>query len=136
MPAYLAGFRLPLCKKCLTPQIYVLFLKCQKKIRLFSPRYVIGRRDLALKVTLAVRLDVNALLYQYHRLAVYPYRYSLYPRVGRDRALVLFQSHSCIVFLGLTIKNRLAFRRVGKRKRDGSRLSRLSYYRCIYIILM
>ena len=88
-----------LLKYVITPQIYVLFLKCQRKINLFLPRYVIGWGGLVLQVTLAARLDVNALLYQYHRLSVYPYRDSLYPWVGRDRALVLFQSHVYIIFM-------------------------------------
>lgn len=38
----------------------------------------------SLKVTLAVRLDVRAFLYQYHRFAVYPDRDFLHSWVGRD----------------------------------------------------
>ena len=72
----MAGFRLPLCKKCLTPQMYVLFLKCQtKSTKIFSPRPRAhsGAVEFMFPVLLDAFLYVRVFLHEDDRTLVYPY---------------------------------------------------------------
>ena len=60
-----------------------------------------------LLVFIYLLLYIRAFLDKDDRFAVYPYRDSLYHRVGRDRSLVLFQSHIYIIFMLFLHEHRL-----------------------------
>ena len=81
---------------CSTLQIYVLFLKCQRKIKYFlqSPRQHAGTVVLMLLVFLYLLLYIRAFLYEDDRFAVYPYR---------DAAVqFLFMFHVSLFYTAIT----------------------------------